>query len=75
MHPFVVVTYMLVVAPLLPLQNYKPIGPTTAATFTAAIANWAASGGGDWPEAQLYALSQVGNISSRACSRQPAWQA
>jgi hypothetical protein len=51
-------------------QNLQPI-TTSAAAVAAAIGTWSASGGGDGPEAQLFALEQVsqpagGSIGWRA---------
>jgi hypothetical protein len=42
----------------LAFQNLQPITASSAAVTTA-IGSWSASGGGDLPEAQLYALDQV----------------
>jgi len=42
----------------LAFQNLQPVTPNTAAVTTA-INTWSASGGGDLPEAQFYALDQV----------------
>jgi hypothetical protein len=47
----------------LAFQNLQPITANTAAV-TSAINTWSASGGGDLPEAQFYALDQVAGSSA-----------
>mmetsp|Transcript_20332 Transcript_20332/g.44437 ORF Transcript_20332/g.44437 Transcript_20332/m.44437 type:complete len:627 (+) Transcript_20332:169-2049(+) len=45
-------------------QNFQPIASLTATQFQTATNNWVAGGGGDWPEANLYALHQVATVPS-----------
>jgi hypothetical protein len=47
----------------LAFQNLQPITNNTAAVQTA-IGTWSASGGGDLPEAQFYALDQIASSSA-----------
>lgn len=43
-------------------KNFQSIATLTPAAFSAGIAgSWSASGGGDWPEAQLFALREAAN--------------
>lgn len=43
-------------------KNFQSIATLTPAAFSAGITgSWSASGGGDWPEAQLYALFEAAN--------------
>eukprot|EP00195_Chlamydomonas_chlamydogama_P006693 CAMPEP_0202906350 /NCGR_PEP_ID=MMETSP1392-20130828/38456_1 /ASSEMBLY_ACC=CAM_ASM_000868 /TAXON_ID=225041 /ORGANISM="Chlamydomonas chlamydogama, Strain SAG 11-48b" /LENGTH=478 /DNA_ID=CAMNT_0049594819 /DNA_START=494 /DNA_END=1930 /DNA_ORIENTATION=+ len=40
-------------------KNFQSVASLTAAQFSTALTGWVASGGGDTPEAQLYAMQQV----------------
>ena len=59
--------------PSVAFQNLQPITNSTAAV-TAAFGTWSATGGGDGPEAQLFALDQVAQPAGGSIGWRPGVQ-